>query len=106
MSPTNYRYCPQCAAELETRIVFGKPRPVCPQCGFIYFADPKVAAHNDRAERFNDVPTLPASKNQLRRRDTERKPEKSRDEKQRRKNAELQRIGDVHRREQNHHRGG
>lgn len=23
---------------------FGKVRPVCPQCGWIYFADPKVAA--------------------------------------------------------------
>lgn len=23
---------------------FGKERPVCPQCGWIYFADPKVAA--------------------------------------------------------------
>ncbi|HRJ75091.1 MAG TPA: NUDIX domain-containing protein, partial [Anaerolineales bacterium] len=23
---------------------FGKIRPVCPQCGFIYFQDPKVAA--------------------------------------------------------------
>ncbi len=44
MTPITYRYCPQCAAELETRIVFGKSRPVCPQCGFVYFADPKVAA--------------------------------------------------------------
>jgi len=25
-------------------VYFGKPRPVCPQCGWIYFADPKVAA--------------------------------------------------------------
>jgi ADP-ribose pyrophosphatase YjhB (NUDIX family) len=23
---------------------FGRPRPVCPSCGWIYFADPKVAA--------------------------------------------------------------
>jgi ADP-ribose pyrophosphatase YjhB (NUDIX family) len=23
---------------------FGKPRPTCPNCGWIYFADPKVAA--------------------------------------------------------------
>ncbi|MCX7976776.1 MAG: NUDIX hydrolase [Bellilinea sp.] len=44
MTPPIYRYCPQCAAELETRIIFGKPRPVCPRCGFIHFADPKVAA--------------------------------------------------------------
>ena len=26
------------------QVYFGKPRPVCPQCGWIYFADPKVAA--------------------------------------------------------------
>jgi len=44
MSSATYRYCPQCATQLEVRTVFGKPRPVCPQCGFIYFADPKVAA--------------------------------------------------------------
>lgn len=24
--------------------MFGKPRPVCPACGFIHFSDPKVAA--------------------------------------------------------------
>lgn len=44
MSSATYRYCPQCATQLEVRTVFGKARPVCPQCGFIYFADPKVAA--------------------------------------------------------------
>ncbi|MEW6178834.1 MAG: NUDIX hydrolase [Chloroflexota bacterium] len=44
MSSATYRYCPQCATQLEVRTVFGKARPACPQCGFIYFADPKVAA--------------------------------------------------------------
>ncbi len=44
MTPPIYRYCPQCATELEIKTVFGKQRPVCPECGFIYFADPKVAA--------------------------------------------------------------
>ncbi len=36
-------YCLRCghAVELEER--FGKLRPTCPHCGWIYFADPKVA---------------------------------------------------------------
>jgi ADP-ribose pyrophosphatase YjhB (NUDIX family) len=38
------RYCPNCAAELEQRMAFGRLRPVCPQCGFVGFRDPKVAA--------------------------------------------------------------
>lgn len=44
MTPPTYRYCPQCAAELEHRTIFGKLRPACPRCDFVYFADPKVAA--------------------------------------------------------------
>lgn len=42
--PDEYRYCPRCATLLERQLRFGKPRPVCPACGWIYFADPKVAA--------------------------------------------------------------
>jgi ADP-ribose pyrophosphatase YjhB (NUDIX family) len=38
------RYCLQCGAALELRELFGKPRPACPACGWVYFADPKVAA--------------------------------------------------------------
>lgn len=37
------RFCPRCAAELVQAIKFGRQRPTCPQCGWIYFADPKVA---------------------------------------------------------------
>ncbi|RME89209.1 MAG: NUDIX domain-containing protein [Anaerolineae bacterium] len=37
-------FCIRCGARVERRERFGKVRPVCPACGWIYFADPKVAA--------------------------------------------------------------
>jgi 8-oxo-dGTP diphosphatase len=37
-------FCPRCGAALTRREIFGKVRPVCPQCRWIHFADPKVAA--------------------------------------------------------------
>lgn len=37
-------YCPRCGAAVTRSQKFGRERPVCPQCGWIYFADPKVAA--------------------------------------------------------------
>lgn len=37
-------YCPRCGTTLVVEARFGKPRPVCPSCGWIYFPDPKVAA--------------------------------------------------------------
>lgn len=37
-------FCPQCAARVEERPFEGKLRPTCPRCGYIAFADPKVAA--------------------------------------------------------------
>lgn len=37
-------YCPQCGTRVEERPFEGKPRPTCPNCGYIAFADPKVAA--------------------------------------------------------------
>ena len=37
-------YCPRCGAAVARIEKFGHERPVCPQCGWIYFADPKVAA--------------------------------------------------------------
>jgi 8-oxo-dGTP diphosphatase len=37
------KYCPRCASLLARGERFGKERPVCPKCGWIYFADPKVA---------------------------------------------------------------
>ena len=38
-----YTYCPRCGAPLTEGIKFGRPRRVCRNCGFIHFADPKVA---------------------------------------------------------------
>jgi 8-oxo-dGTP diphosphatase len=36
-------YCPQCGAALIRVERFGRIRPVCPQCEWIYFPNPKVA---------------------------------------------------------------
>jgi 8-oxo-dGTP diphosphatase len=44
VSPEQYRFCPICGSLLESRVLFGKNRPVCPDCGFIHFDDPKVAS--------------------------------------------------------------
>lgn len=38
------RFCTACGAPLATRELFGRERPYCPTCGWIHFADPKVAA--------------------------------------------------------------
>ncbi len=38
-----YIYCPQCGAPLTDRVRFGRVRRACRYCGFIHFADPKVA---------------------------------------------------------------
>ncbi|PWH13529.1 MAG: DNA mismatch repair protein MutT [Anaerolineae bacterium] len=37
------RYCIRCGGPLSLGEWFGKLRPYCPACGWIYFADPKVA---------------------------------------------------------------
>jgi ADP-ribose pyrophosphatase YjhB (NUDIX family) len=37
-------FCPQCGSALTQAERFGRLRPVCTACGWIYFADPKVAA--------------------------------------------------------------
>lgn len=34
----------RCGAPLEARVQFGQMRPTCLACGWIFFADPKVAA--------------------------------------------------------------
>lgn len=40
----NFKFCPRCGAEVAHEDKYGMVRPVCPQCGWIYFVDPKVAA--------------------------------------------------------------
>lgn len=44
MSEQPIRFCPHCGTTVETREFAGKERPVCPQCDWVYFPDPKVAA--------------------------------------------------------------
>ena len=41
---SHIKFCPRCSAEVIREDKFGMVRPVCPQCGWIYFIDPKVAA--------------------------------------------------------------
>ena len=41
---SHIKFCPRCAVEVTRADKFGMVRPVCPQCGWIYFQDPKVAA--------------------------------------------------------------
>lgn len=36
-------FCPRCGAPVIQAQRYGHIRPVCPACGWIYFADPKVA---------------------------------------------------------------
>jgi len=43
MRPEEVRFCPKCGTRTSMELCFGQERPVCPACGFIYFADPKVA---------------------------------------------------------------
>ena len=38
------KFCPDCGTALVTAPHFGKARPTCPNCGWVHFADPKVAA--------------------------------------------------------------
>jgi ADP-ribose pyrophosphatase YjhB (NUDIX family) len=44
MTKSEFNYCIRCGALVKHEIKFGKVRPVCPQCGWIHFVDPKVAA--------------------------------------------------------------
>ena len=40
-----YQFCPRCGGPLERRLLKGgePERPVCAQCGFVFYIDPKVA---------------------------------------------------------------
>jgi ADP-ribose pyrophosphatase YjhB (NUDIX family) len=44
MANTEFIYCPRCGTKLNHEELYGKLRPVCPQCEWIHFVDPKVAA--------------------------------------------------------------
>ena len=44
MANSDFNYCPRCGTSVKQEERYGKVRPVCPQCGWIHFVDPKVAA--------------------------------------------------------------
>jgi len=44
MANTEFKFCPRCGSAVLYEEKFGRVRPVCPQCGWIHFVDPKVAA--------------------------------------------------------------
>lgn len=44
MNEGTIRFCPFCATPVVTKLLYGADRPTCPSCGWIHFADPKVAA--------------------------------------------------------------
>jgi 8-oxo-dGTP diphosphatase len=44
MTTPEFNYCPRCGTRVNHEERFGKVRPVCPQCEWIQFIDPKVAA--------------------------------------------------------------
>jgi ADP-ribose pyrophosphatase YjhB (NUDIX family) len=44
MSSKPFIYCPLCATPLVKKIIMGEERPACPNCGWVHYEDPKVAA--------------------------------------------------------------
>jgi 8-oxo-dGTP diphosphatase len=36
-------YCPRCGTSIVWAFRFGRDRPICPSCDWVYFPDPKVA---------------------------------------------------------------
>lgn len=43
LSQTEVNFCIRCGAALTQSEVFGRQRPTCPNCGWVFFEDPKVA---------------------------------------------------------------
>jgi 8-oxo-dGTP diphosphatase len=44
MANTDFNYCPRCGTPVIEKDLYGRLRAVCPQCEWIHFLDPKVAA--------------------------------------------------------------
>ena len=42
--PEEFHFCPLCATPLEQRQIRGEQNQVCPNCGWVHYEDPKVAA--------------------------------------------------------------
>ena len=43
MRREDINYCPRCGVSVEIIWKFGRERPVCPDCDWVFFPDPKVA---------------------------------------------------------------
>ncbi|HEY3311032.1 MAG TPA: NUDIX domain-containing protein [Anaerolineales bacterium] len=43
MRSEDVKFCPRCGAAVKHEFHFGQFRPVCKFCGWLFFADPKVA---------------------------------------------------------------
>ena len=43
MKRENINFCPRCGVSVEIVRKFGRERPVCPNCDWVFFPDPKVA---------------------------------------------------------------
>lgn len=43
MLETEVKYCPHCATAVQRGDRFGRERPYCPECGWVFFQDPRVA---------------------------------------------------------------
>ena len=43
-APDGFAFCPRCGEGLTTRVVGGKERPSCEECGFVHFRNPGVGA--------------------------------------------------------------
>lgn len=41
--PSYANFCPRCATPFGFEVLEGYRRPVCPQCGFVLYLDPKIA---------------------------------------------------------------
>jgi len=44
MNSDQTNYCIRCGTALRLEHHFDRQRPTCPNCGWVYFPDPKVAA--------------------------------------------------------------
>jgi len=42
--PLDMNYCPCCGQVLIDKFIFGRVRRKCPECGLVFFRDPRVAA--------------------------------------------------------------
>lgn len=43
MNLDEVKFCTRCGSPVQKSLQFGRLRPACPDCGWVYFSDPKVA---------------------------------------------------------------